>query len=84
MIINSKQIGALTSMLNSVQDLISNTISNLEPLNSFDYLGVIKAASAKSTTQKLEQAVTIQADFPNVSSSGEIEEAFNNLINRAA
>lgn len=32
----------------------------------------------------LNQQVHIQADFPNVTSSGEIEAAFNNLINEAA
>jgi hypothetical protein len=34
--------------------------------------------------QELEQNVHIEATFPNVSQSHEIEDAFNNLINIAA
>jgi hypothetical protein len=32
----------------------------------------------------LEQSVTIEANFPNVSSRTEIEEAFTTLVNRAS
>jgi hypothetical protein len=32
----------------------------------------------------LEQSVTIEANFPNVSSRVEIEEAFSTLVNRAS
>ena len=32
----------------------------------------------------LEQSVSIEAHFPNVSDRNEIEEAFNNLINTAS
>ena len=41
-------------------------------------------ANAKSELAALEQKVHIEADFPNVSDSREIEEAFNNLINVAS
>ena len=34
--------------------------------------------------QQIEQTVTIHAEFPNVEDHNEIEEAFNNLINRAS
>ena len=34
--------------------------------------------------QKLEQQVSIQAEFPNVTDRYEIEEAFNSLVNRAS
>ena len=36
-----------------------------------------------NSNQTLQQDVTIHADFPNVRDHNEIEEAFNNLINRA-
>ena len=35
-------------------------------------------------SQNMDQYITIQADFPSVSSQVEIEAAFDNLINRAA
>ena len=34
--------------------------------------------------QEIQQNVSIEASFPGVTERGEIEEAFNNLINRAA
>jgi hypothetical protein len=37
-----------------------------------------------SEKQALEQIVSIEANFPNVSDRNEIEQAFNNLINTAA
>ena len=40
--------------------------------------------SAMTAAQAIEQNVRIEASFPNVTSSSEIEEAFNNLVNRAA
>lgn len=41
--------------------------------------GILTAGSGQ-----LEQSVSIEAHFPNVSNSNEIEEAFNNLINTAS
>jgi hypothetical protein len=38
----------------------------------------------KSEQQTLEQMVSIEAHFPNVTDRNEIEEAFNNLINTAS
>lgn len=35
-------------------------------------------------SQTLEQSVTIHAEFPNATNHSEIEEAFNNLVNRAS
>ena len=35
-------------------------------------------------TAGMEQTVTINAEFPNATSSREIEEALNNLVNRAS
>ena len=37
-----------------------------------------------NSNQTLQQEVTIHAEFPNVSDHNEIEEAFNNLVNRAS
>ena len=44
------------------------------------------SASSGVTTgnETLEQTVTIHAEFPNATNHNEIEEAFNNLVNRAS
>ena len=44
----------------------------------------ITAPDYNKTQEVLEQQVTIHAEFPNATSHSEIEEAFNNLINRAS
>ena len=44
----------------------------------------LAAAHLASNNQTLQQEVTIHAEFPNVSDHNEIEEAFNNLVNRAS
>ena len=38
----------------------------------------------KTSTQKLDQNVKIEANFPNVKNANEIETAFNNLVNLAS
>ena len=38
----------------------------------------------KATSQRLDQNVKIEANFPNVKNANEIETAFNNLVNLAS
>ena len=44
----------------------------------------LAAAHLASNNQTLQQEVTIHAEFPNATDHNEIEEAFNNLVNRAS
>jgi hypothetical protein len=45
----------------------------------------LRASSGVATgNETLEQNVTIHAEFPNATNHNEIEEAFNNLVNRAS
>lgn len=44
----------------------------------------IQAAQFSNEGQVLQQEVTIHAEFPNATDHNEIEEAFNNLINKAS
>ena len=62
------------NILASVAMLRNLTNANLSQLN----------ANSISGGNTLEQNVHIEANFPNVSNSNEIEEAFNNLVNIAA
>ena len=62
------------NILASVAMLRNLTNANLSQLNTHSISG----------ENTLEQNVHIEANFPNVSNSNEIEEAFNNLVNIAA
>ena len=44
----------------------------------------LRSTNFQNNTETLQQEVTIHAEFPNVSSHSEIEEAFSNLVNRAS
>ena len=63
--------------ISSMIDLNSVTSSNLMA-SMFGIKGV------STGTDTLEQEVTIHAEFPNVQNHSEIEEAFDNLINKAS
>ena len=41
-------------------------------------------SNQNTTNSALEQNVHIQAEFPNVKDASEIEEALNNLVNKAS
>ena len=47
-------------------------------------LAGIQSSSIGNNGQVIQQDVTIHAEFPNATNHSEIEEAFNNLINRAS
>jgi hypothetical protein len=66
--------GLIDSLSNSLLDRINNLTSALS-----SSIGNISTGSSQ-----LEQNVKIEASFPNVSSSSEIEKAFNNLVNSAS
>jgi hypothetical protein len=46
--------------------------------------GISVPSTGYSKSDILEQQVSIEAHFPNVTNHSEIEEAFNNLINTAS
>lgn len=71
-------------MLNAV-----NIIRNITGLLGSSVLGKLAAATAgnintTADNNMLEQNVHIDAQFPNVKDSREIEEALNNLVNMAS
>ena len=51
---------------------------------SASLFNLISTPSPNPNTNTLEQKVEITAEFPNVNDRYEIEEAFNNLVNRAS
>ena len=66
---------------------IVRQIYELIDLNALSYAGGLSsllAATASSSSQKLEQQVTIHAEFPNVTDKDQITEAFTDLVNLAS
>lgn len=68
----------ITSVLDNIQDNMMSRIMRLS--SGFN----IPISNISSTPDELKQDVHIDASFPNVQNSHEIEDAFNNLINIAA
>lgn len=72
------------NMLNAIKLIrqISQTI-DLQAATQSSALS-LQAAQFSNNGQVLQQEVTIHAEFPNATNHNEIEEAFNNLVNRAS
>ena len=70
----NKDIKSGGGLLNKLSNLIRNTVDSYKD----------KIIKLKDSNNTVEQKVDIQATFPNVTNSSEIEQAFNNLVNQAA
>ena len=70
----NKDIKSGDGLLNKLSNLIRNTVDSYKD----------KIIKLKDSNNTVEQKVDIQATFPNVTNSSEIEQAFNNLVNQAA
>jgi hypothetical protein len=89
MILNAKDTANILTAVQSVRALDASTLSmlnkyitNASLAMSFG-LGNISAGSVYGTTDTIQQEVHITAEFPNVTNSAEIQDAFDNIINRA-
>lgn len=80
-VITLSPIKSIESFIENLQSSISQRAFQLENQLLFDKLDKL---ISEQEAEKLEQMVHITADFPGVSSTAEIEEAFNNLINAAS
>ena len=74
------------SIIANYQEQMRNTLSSLENqlIGTYTSIEGMAAATKQSTDQMLEQAVHIDASFPGVRDSREIEEALKNLVNVAS
>ena len=66
----------------STLNTLNKYIANASLAMSFG-LGNISAGSVYGTTDTIQQEVHITAEFPNATNSAEIQDAFDNIINRA-
>ena len=65
------------SIVRTMNDLLSNINSSTDFINTIGF-------GSGNNSQTLEQNVHIEASFPNVTDHFEIEQALNNLVNRAS
>ena len=78
LVLNSQDTQNMLDMMKIAREVIAAAGPNALRLNSGRY------QSDAATNGQLEQNVHIEANFPNVESASEIEEAINNLVNLAA
>ena len=73
------------NMLNAM-DLLDHILQMIDLQSASAQLGGILSSPhfSNMNTSALEQQVHIEASFPGVQDRNEIEEAFNNLINKAS
>ena len=81
-VLNATDTENFLSAINIVRS-ISDKIETLAAFTARG-LGNLSASVPMTTGDSLEQNVTIRAEFPNVTNHNEIEQAFDNLINRAS
>lgn len=81
LVLNADDTTNFLSAIEMVRDITKSI--DLQAQSQGIGLGALSAAGIASSSA-FEQNVNIQASFPNATSHSEIEEAFNNLINRAS
>ena len=74
------------SISRNIENQLANTIASLENslLRTYSSIDTMAEATTQSQGQFLEQAVQIDASFPGVRDSREIEDALKNLVNVAS
>lgn len=89
MVLNAKDTENILTAVQGVRALDASTLSmlnkyitNASLAMSFG-LGSISAGSVYGATDTIQQEVHITAEFPNATNSAEIQDAFDNIINRA-
>ena len=84
LILNEKDTKNILSAVNVTRTL--NDILDSFRFNSsdFDITNLLRGGFMKPTESNTEQHIVINADFPGVKSTYEIEAAFDNLVNRAS
>lgn len=81
LVLNADDTSNFLSAIEMVRDITKSI--DLQAQSQGIGLGALSAAGIASSSA-FEQNVNIQASFPNATNHSEIEEAFNNLINRAS
>lgn len=80
-VLNAEDTSNLLHAVSFIRDIISMIDSQASSASLYN---LISTPGVTSSNEVLEQMVTIHAEFPNATNHNEIEEAFNNLVNRAS
>lgn len=81
LILNQDDTQNILSTVSLIRELVSMIDAQAASASLFN---LISTPSPNPSANTLEQKVEITAEFPNVNNRYEIEEAFNNLVNRAS
>lgn len=81
LILNQDDTQNILSTVSLIRELVNMIDAQAASASLFN---LISTPSPNPNTNILEQKVEITAEFPNVNDRYEIEEAFNNLVNRAS
>ena len=80
-VLNAEDTNNLLNTLGIMKDIVSMIDAQANMASLFN---LTSASDVMTSNDTLEQTVTIHAEFPNATNHNEIEEAFNNLVNRAS
>lgn len=90
LILNQDDTNSLINIIREYGKLKSNNINSMDIFNSSfndiitKFKSIINKINFNNQDRIAAQQVSIEASFPNVSVASEIEDAFNDLLNRAA
>lgn len=84
LVLNAHDTDNMLSAITILRDLTTNLSATLLNKMASITSGSVNGIGQRVETTGLEQSVVINAEFPNATSSKEIEDALNNLVNRAS
>ena len=84
LVLNAHDTDNMLSAITILRDLTANLSATLLNRMASITSGNVNGIGQGMGTSGLEQSVVINAEFPNATSSKEIEDALNNLVNRAS
>jgi TP901 family phage tail tape measure protein len=84
LVLNAHDTDNMLSAITILRDLTANLSATLLNRMASITSGSVNGIGQGMGTSGLEQSVVINAEFPNATSSKEIEDALNNLVNRAS
>ena len=82
LVLNASDTANMLQVVDIVRDIVKSI--DLNAGAQAIGLGYLSANTANGNNQVIQQEVTIKAEFPNATDHFEIEQAFDNLINRAS
>jgi hypothetical protein len=83
-VLNAKDTENFLHAIEIVRQLASQIDLQASAMASGGWLNQLQSFNLNDNQTTLDQNVTIHAEFPNVTQHTEIEQAFENLINKAS